>query len=129
MLIETQELIKVLNVINKYDFAKYESENGARLVLVTGADLFENKLAVSCYVEPEKVADVEKQLIVQLMKFENKFRCVGQDLKDGSKKVGVMLLLPNYQNKDGKIYQKGHALYPLDEGVQKLKEWARREEK
>lgn len=128
-MIETQELMKVLNLINKYDFEKYERENGARLVLVTGADLFENKLAVSCYVEPEKVADVEKQLIVQLMKFEDKFRCVGQDLKDGSKKVGVMLLLPNLVRQDGKIVQKGHDLYPFDEGVRKLIEWARKEEK
>lgn len=129
MLIETQKLTKILDLLNKYGFSELEKDKGARLVLVTGSDLFDNKVAVSCYVEPEKVADVEKQLIVQLRKFEDKFKCVGQDLKDGSKKVGAMLLLPNLVREDGEIVQKGYALYPLDEGILKLMEWAKREEK
>lgn len=129
MLIETQELIKVLNVINKYGFGKYELENGARLVLVTGADLFENKVAVSCYVDVEKAADVEKQLVKKLKNFEKEFRVVGQDIKDGSKKVGVMLLLPRYENENGKVVQRGHDLWTLNDGLVKLKEWAQREEK
>lgn len=129
MLIETQKLTKILDLLNKYGFSELEKDKGARLVIVTGSDLFENKVAVSCYVDAEKTADVEKQLVKKLKNFEKEFLVVGQDIKDGSKKVGVMLLLPRYENENGKVVQRGHDLWTFNDGLVKLNEWARREGK
>lgn len=129
MLIETQKLTKILDLLNKYGFSELEKDKGARLVLVTGSDLFENKVAVSCYIDAEKATDVEKQLVTKLKNFEKEFLVVGQDIKDGSKRVGVMLLLPRYENEHGKVVQRGYDLWTFNDGLVKLREWAQREKK
>lgn len=120
MILDVPKLTTVINELIKLEYWKY----GVKVMVATGSDLFENKTLMSEYLKLGKTSDAEKAINEFLEKFDEDFPIVGQDVKDGSKKVGVMLLFPYYYEKK----REGYKLYKYTDGIAQLKDKVKKNE-
>lgn len=117
MILDIPALVPVINELIKLDYRKH----GYKIMLATGSDLFENKTLMTEYLRPEKTSDADRVIKVFLENFERDFPIVGQDIKDGSKKVGVMVLIPQKaQNEYGRLVNDGYKLYDYAYAIREL---------
>lgn len=88
------KLNEIIMDLKKYDFASLEKQGKARMLLVTGADLYANKNYVASMLgEDVKASDVERELPKMLQEFDSKMLVVGKDIKDGSVSYGIMFVI------------------------------------
>lgn len=117
MILDLSKLTPVINELIQLEYWKY----GYKIMLATGSDLFENKTLMTEYLRPEKTSDVERKIKVFLENFERDFPIVGQDIKDGSKKVGVMVLIPQKaRNEYDRLVKDGYQLYDYTYAISEL---------
>lgn len=117
MILDLSKLTPVINELIQLEYWKY----GYKIMLATGSDLFENKTLMTEYLRPEKTSDVERKIKVFLENFERDFPIVGQDIKDGSKKVGVMVLIPQKaRNEYDRLVNDGYQLYDYTYAISEL---------
>lgn len=117
MILDLSKLTPVINELIELEYWKH----GYKIMLATGSDLFENKTLMTEYLRPEKTSDVERVIKVFLENFERDFPIVGQDIKDGSKKVGVMVLIPQKaRNEHGRLVKDGYQLYDYTYAISEL---------
>lgn len=117
MILDLSKLTPVINELIQLEYWKY----GYKIMLATGSDLFENKTLMMEYLRPEKTSDVERVIKVFLENFERDFPIVGQDIKDGSKKVGVMVLIPQKaRNEYDRLVKDGYQLYDYTYAISEL---------
>lgn len=103
MFVNFMELSGVVLELSKYDFIELEKQGRAKMIIVTGADLYNNKNYVaSKFGTDVKTSDVDKVLPKLLKNFDKEWAVVGKDIKDGSISYGVMFeidgKLKNYEN-------------------------------
>lgn len=117
MILDLSKLTPVINELIELEYWKH----GYKIMLATGSDLFENKTLMMEYLRPEKTSDVERVIKVFLENFERDFPIVGQDIKDGSKKVGVMVLIPQKaRNEYDRLVKDGYQLYDYTYAISEL---------
>lgn len=117
MILDLEKMAAVILELKKLDYRKH----GYKIMLATGSDLFENKTLMTEYLRPEKTSDVERKIKVFLENFERDFPIVGQDIKDGSKKVGVMVLIPQKsRNEYDRLVNDGYQLYDYTYAISEL---------
>jgi hypothetical protein len=120
MILDLEKMAAAILELKKLDYRKH----GVKVMLATGSDLFENKTLMADYLKVEKTSDTERTINEFLEKFDEDFPIVGQDVKDGSKKVGVMLLFPYYYR--GK--REGYKIYKYTDGIVHLRETGNKSE-
>jgi hypothetical protein len=117
MILDVLKLTTVMNELIKLEYWKH----GYKIMLATGSDLFENKTLMAEYLKVGKASDAEKTINVFLENFEKDFPVVGQDMKDGSKKVGVMILIPQKARDEfGRLVKDGYKLYDYAYAIREL---------
>lgn len=120
MILDLEKMAAVILELKRLDYRKH----GVKVMLATGSDLFENKTLMADYLKVEKASDTERTINEFLEKFDEEFSIVGQDVKDGSKRVGVMLLFPYYFR--GK--REGYKIYKYTDGIVQLKDKMKKNE-
>ena len=119
MVIDGPRIAHVLPELNKLNYRKH----GAKIVIGTGSSLFENKAFMAEHLKLEKASDAERAISKFLENFEDEFAIVGQDMKDGSKKVGVMVLIPYFYKEIGMPRKReGYKIYSYKRALEKLAE-------
>lgn len=103
MFVNYMKLNEIIMDLKKYDFASLEKQGKARMLLVTGADLYANKNYIASMVGDDvKASEVERELPKLLEDFDSKMHVIGKDIKDGSVSYGIMFVingqLKNYVN-------------------------------
>lgn len=123
MVIDGPRIAHVLTELNKLNYRKH----GAKIVIGTGSSLFENKAFMAAHLKL-KVSDAERAISEFLENFEDEFAIVGQDMKDGSKKVGVMVLIPYIYKEPGlPAKREGYKIYSYKRALEKLAELEKRD--
>ena len=119
MVIDGPRIAHVLTELNKLNYRKH----GAKIVIGTGSSLLENKAFMAEHLKLEKASDAERAISKFLENFEDEFAIVGQDMKDGSKKVGVMVLIPYFYKEIGMPRKReGYKIYSYKRALEKLAE-------
>lgn len=119
MVIDGPKIAHVLKALNELNYRKH----GAKIVIGTGSSLFENKAFMAEHLKLEKASDAERAISKFLENFEDEFAIVGQDMKDGSKKVGVMVLIPYFYKEIGMPRKReGYKIYSYKRALEKLAE-------
>lgn len=119
MVIDGPKIVHVLKALNELNYRKH----GAKIVIGTGSSLFENKAFMAEHLKLEKASDAERAISKFLENFEDEFAIVGQDMKDGSKKVGVMVLIPYFCKEIGMpLKREGYKIYSYKRALEKLAE-------
>lgn len=120
MILNVPNLTTVINELIKLNYRKH----GAKIVIGTGSSLFENKAFMAEHLKLEKASDAERAISKFLENFEDEFAIVGQDMKDGSKKIGVMVLIPYFYKEIGMSAAKreGYKIYSYKRALEKLAE-------
>lgn len=91
MFVNFKELSGVMLELNKYDFIELEKQGKAKMLIVTGSDLYNNKSYVATKLGDDvKTSEVDKGLPEWLENFDKKMSVVGKDIRDGSISYGVM---------------------------------------
>lgn len=103
MFVNFKELSGVMLELNKYDFIELEKQGRAKMLIVTGSDLYNNKNYVATkFGEDWKASEVDKELPGLLENFDKEWAVVGKDIRDGSISYGIMFeidgKLKNYEN-------------------------------
>lgn len=119
MVIDGPKIVHILKALNELNYRKH----GAKIVIGTGSSLFENKAFMAEHLKLEKASDAERAISKFLENFEDEFAIVGQDMKDGSKKVGVMVLIPYFYKEIGMSRKRdGYKIYSYKRALEKLAE-------
>lgn len=117
MILDVPNLTTVINELIKLKYWKH----GAKIVIGTGSSLFENKAFMAEHLKLKKVSDAEIEISKFLENFEDEFAIVGQDMKDGSKKVGVMVLIPYFCKEVGMpLKREGYKIYSYKRALEEL---------
>lgn len=117
MILDVPNLTTVINELIKLKYWKH----GAKIVIGTGSSLFENKAFMAEHLKLKKVSDAEIEISKFLENFEDEFAIVGQDMKDGSKKVGVMVLIPYFCKEVGMPRKReGYKIYSYKRALEEL---------
>lgn len=118
MILNVPNLKTVINELTKLNYSKH----GAKIVIATGSSLFENKAFMAEHLKLEKASDAERAISKFLENFGDEFAIVGQDIKDGSKKVGVMVLIPYFYKEIGMSAAKreGYKIYSYKRALEEL---------
>ena len=124
MILNVPNLKTVINELTKLNYSKH----GAKIVIATGSSLFENKAFMAEHLKLEKASDAERAISKFLENFGDEFAIVGQDMKDGSKKVGVMVLIPYIYKEPGMpAKREGYKIYSYKRALEKLAELEKRD--
>lgn len=119
MVIDGPKIVHILKALNELNYRKH----GAKIVIGTGSSLFENKAFMAEHLKLEKASDAERAISKFLENFEDEFAIIGQDMKDGSKKVGVMVLIPYFCKEIGMPRKReGYKIYSYKRALEKLAE-------
>lgn len=117
MVIDGPKIVHVLKALNELNYRKH----GAKIVIGTGSSLFENKAFMAEHLKLPKASDAERAISKFLENFEDEFAIVGQDMKDGSKKVGVMVLIPYFCKEVGmSLKREGYKIYSYKGALEEL---------
>ena len=125
MVIDGPKIVHILKALNELNYRKH----GAKIVIGTGSSLFENKAFMAEHLKLEKASDAERAISKFLENFEDEFAIVGQDMKDGSKKVGVMVLIPYFYKEIGMSAAKreGYKIYSYKRALEELERLEKRD--
>lgn len=117
MILNVPSLATAINELKKLNYGKH----GAKIVIGTGSSLFENKAFMAEHLKLPKASDAERAISKFLENFEDEFAIVGQDMKDGSKKVGLMVLIPYFCKEVGmSLKREGYKIYSYKGALEEL---------
>lgn len=122
MLIKSEKIAKLNELLESYNFKKLEEEYGAKLLICSGDEMLNNKqILLNTGITKQ---DVDSYLQKTFLDFVGNYGCYGFDSKTGSNIFGVAFIMPILtKSATGEVKRIRWDFLSKKEGVKTLKDY------